>query len=127
MQGFMGLGQSTGPSAGPQIGQRAGGGSPEAAYKPYGANVKDVGAGVGVGQAGVGQGPQARGGIQQPQHNQGSFYGGQRFAGGASAAPQSQQAQHQPQGQGPQGQLGYPQGGSDGFYPTYPARQGYWQ
>jgi len=133
MQGFMGLGQSTGPSSGPPIGQRPGGGSPEAAYKPYGsgAGMKDVGSGVGVGvgQGGVGQGPQARGGVQQPA--QAGFYGGQRFGGGSSTVPQSQQAQqHQPQGQGPQAHLGYPQGGSDAnnFY-SYQARQqpGYWQ
>ncbi|CCM03222.1 uncharacterized protein FIBRA_05347 [Fibroporia radiculosa] len=130
MQGFMGLGQSTGPSSGP-LGQRAGGGSPEAAYKPYGANagLKDVGSGVGVGQGGVGQGPQTRGSVQQP--SQGSFYAAQRFGAGASNVPQNQQAQqHQPQGQGPQGHLGYPQGGSDAgnFYSYQPRQQqGYWQ
>ncbi|KAI0668821.1 hypothetical protein C8Q78DRAFT_1193665 [Trametes maxima] len=128
MQGFMGLGQSTGPSGGPPLGQRAGGGSPEAAYKPYGGNVgvKDVGAGVGVGQGGVGQGPQGRGGVQQP--GQGSFYA-QRFAASQAGGPQGQQGQ-QPQGQGPQGHLGYPQGGSDGstFYSYQPRQQqGYWQ
>ncbi|KAJ8468465.1 hypothetical protein ONZ51_g9633 [Trametes cubensis] len=121
MQGFMGLGQSTGPSSGPPLGQRAAGGSPEAAYKPYGGNVgvKDVGAGVGVGQGGVGQGPQGRGGVQQP--GQGSFYT-QRFAASQAGGPQGQQGQ-QPQGQGPQGHLGYPQGGSDGstFYSYQPA------
>lgn len=133
MQGFMGLGQSTGPSSGPPLGQRAGGGSPETAYKPYGGNVgvKDVGSGVGVGvgQGGVGQGPQTRGGVQQP--TQGSFYAAQRFAASAGSVPQSQQAQqHQPQGQGPQGHLGYPQGSSDGstFYSYQPRQQqGYWQ
>ncbi|EIW56556.1 uncharacterized protein TRAVEDRAFT_38481 [Trametes versicolor FP-101664 SS1] len=133
IQGFMGLGQSTGPSTGPPLGQRATGGSPEAAYKPYGGNVggvKDVGAGVGVGvgQAGVGvgQGPQGRGGVQQP--GQGSFYA-QRFAASQAGGPQGAQGQ-QPQGQGPQGHLGYPQGGSDGstFYSYQPRQQqGYWQ
>ncbi|KAI0830192.1 hypothetical protein BC628DRAFT_1313487 [Trametes gibbosa] len=128
MQGFMGLGQSTGPSSGPPLGQRGTGGSPEAAYKPYGGNVgvKDVGAGVGVGQGGVGQGPQGRGGVQQP--GQGSFYG-QRFAASQAGGPQGGQGQ-QPQGQGPQGHLGYPQGGSDGstFYSYQPRQQqGYWQ
>ncbi|KAL7278639.1 hypothetical protein PYCCODRAFT_1387865 [Trametes coccinea BRFM310] len=128
MQGFMGLGQSSGPSSGPPLGQRAAGGSPEAAYKPYGGNVgvKDVGAGVGVGQGGVGQGPQGRGGVQQP--GQGSFYT-QRFAASQAGGPQGQQGQ-QPQGQGPQGHLGYPQGGSDGstFYSYQPRQQqGYWQ
>ncbi|KAL4253810.1 RNA polymerase II degradation factor 1 [Abortiporus biennis] len=127
MQGFMGgvLGQSgmTGPSSGaPPLGQRAGGGSPEAAFKPYGANVKDVG---GVGQGGIGgQGPQGRG-VQQPQ--QGSFYANQRFGSGASGVPASGQNQ-QGQGQGPQGHLGYPQGGSDGnFYSYQPRQQQYWQ
>ncbi|KAI0351591.1 hypothetical protein OH77DRAFT_1506392 [Trametes cingulata] len=128
MQGFMGLGQSTGPSSGPPLGQRAAGGSPEAAYKPYGGNVgvKDVGAGVGVGQGGVGQGPQGRGSVQQP--GQGSFYA-QRFAASQAGGPQAQQGQ-QPQGQGPQGHLGYPQGGSDAtnFYSYQPRQQqGYWQ
>ncbi|KAH9856446.1 hypothetical protein C2E23DRAFT_518342 [Lenzites betulinus] len=126
MQGFMGLGQTAGPAAG----QRATGGSPEAAYKPYGANVgvKDVGAGVGVGvgQGGVGQGPQGRGGVQQP--GQGSFYA-QRFAASQAGGPQGGQG-GQPQGQGPQAHLGYPQGGSDGstFYSYQPRQQqGYWQ
>lgn len=128
MQGFMGLGQSTGPSSGPPLGQRAGA-SPDNAYKPYGNNagMKDVSAGVGVsmGQAGVGQGPQGRGGVQQP--SQGGFYGAQRFGASASGVPQSQQAQ-QPQGQGPQGHLGYPQGGFDASSYSYPRQQqGYWQ
>ncbi|KAI8972615.1 hypothetical protein BD414DRAFT_500093 [Trametes punicea] len=128
MQGFIGLGQTSGPSSGPPLGQRAAGGSPEAAYKPYGGNVgvKDVGAGVGVGQGGVGQGPQGRGGVQQP--GQGSFYT-QRFAASQAGGPQGQQGQ-QPQGQGPQGHLGYPQGGSDSstFYAYQPRQQqGYWQ
>lgn len=120
MQGFMGLGQTSGPSAGAPLGQRAGG-SPEAAYKPYGGNAKDVGAGVGQG----GQ-QQGRGGVQQPQ---GGFYGAQRFSGAGGAGPQGQQGQqHQPQGQGPQGHLGYPQGSSDGsFYSYQPRQQGYWQ
>ncbi|TFK87864.1 hypothetical protein K466DRAFT_586010 [Polyporus arcularius HHB13444] len=123
MQGFMGLGQSSAPTSGPPLGQRAAAGSPENAYKPYGGNVgvKDVGAGVGVGQ-----GPQGRGGVQQP--GQGSFYA-QRFAASQAGGPQGQQAQ-QPQGQGPQGHLGYPQGGSDGstFYSYQPRQQqGYWQ
>ncbi|GBE87142.1 hypothetical protein SCP_1003890 [Sparassis crispa] len=130
MQGFMGLGQSNGPSSGPPIGQRAGGASPETVYKPYGGNVgvKDVGGGVGVGQGGVGQ-PQTRGGVQQPA--QAGFYGAQRFGAGTSAVPQSQQAQqHQPQGQVPQGHMGgYPQGGSDAgqFYTYQPRQQQYWQ
>ncbi|KAH9921107.1 uncharacterized protein B0H18DRAFT_1121523 [Fomitopsis serialis] len=108
MQGFMGLGQSTGPSSGPPLGQRAGA-SPDNAYKPYGNNagMKDVGAGVGVGmgQGGVGQGP-GRGGVQQP--SQGGFYGAQRF--GASAS-------------------GVPQRGSDASFYSYQPRQqqGYWQ
>ncbi|KAI0742756.1 hypothetical protein C8Q80DRAFT_1273371 [Daedaleopsis nitida] len=125
MQGFMGLGQSSAPTSGPPLGQRAAAGSPENAYKPYGGGVKDVGAGVGVGQGGVGQGPQVRGGVQQP--GQGSFYT-QRFAGSQSGGPQGQQAQ-QPQGQGPQGHLGYPQGGSEGstFYSYQPRQQQYWQ
>ena len=123
MQGFMGLGQSSAPTSGPPLGQRATAGSPENAYKPYGGNVgvKDVGAGVGVGQ-----GPQGRGGVQQP--GQGSFYA-QRFAASQAGGPQGQQGQ-QPQGQGPQGHLGYPQGGSDGsaFYSYQPRQQqGYWQ
>ena len=123
IQGFMGLGQSNPSSAPLGVGQRAGG-SPETAYKPYGGNVKDVGAGVGVG-GGVsqGQGPQ-RGSVQQPQ---GSFYNAQRFSG-AGAGPQGgAQTQHQqPQGQAPQGHLGYPQGNSD--YYSYQQRQGqYWQ
>ncbi|KAI0744688.1 hypothetical protein C8Q76DRAFT_700731 [Earliella scabrosa] len=128
MQGFMGLGQSSAPTSGPPLGQRAAAGSPENAYKPYGGNVgvKDVGAGVGVGQGGVGQGPQGRGGVQQP--SQGSFYA-QRFAASQAGGPQGQQGQ-QPQGQGPQAHLGYPQGGSDGstFYSYQPRQQqGYWQ
>ncbi|KAI0717695.1 hypothetical protein C8T65DRAFT_707069 [Cerioporus squamosus] len=123
MQGFMGLGQNSAPTSGPPLGQRAAAGSPENAYKPYGGNVgvKDVGAGVGVGQ-----GPQGRGGVQQP--GQSSFYA-QRFAASQAGGPQGQQAQ-QPQGQGPQGHLGYPQGGSDGstFYSYQPRQQqGYWQ
>lgn len=123
MQGFMSLGQSN-PSSAP-LGQRAGG-SPEAAYKPYGGNVKDVGAGVGGGVSQAGQVPQGRGGVQQPQ---GSFYNAQRFSG-AAAGPQGAQAQqHQPQGQGPQGHVGYPQGNSDGGFYSYQPRQqqGYWQ
>jgi hypothetical protein len=135
MQGFMNLGPTTGPSSGAPIGQRgagAGSGSPENSYKPYAQGVKDVtgGVGVGVGQGGVGQGPQGRG-VQQPQHSQGGFYGAARFASNAGAAPQAQQSQqHQPQGQGPQGHLGYPQGGSEagGFYSYQPRQQqGYWQ
>jgi hypothetical protein len=130
MQGFMGLGQNSGPSSGPPIGQRASG-SPETSYKPYAPNVgvKDGGAGVGVGQPGVGQGPQGRGGVQpQPQHNQGGFYGANRFASSAAAGPQGQQGQqHQNQGQAPQGHLGYPQGGSDGSFYSYQPRQQYWQ
>ncbi|KAF9815650.1 hypothetical protein IEO21_04440 [Rhodonia placenta] len=126
MQGFMTLGQSTGPQSGPPLGQRAGGGSPENVYKPY-AGVKDVGAGVGVGvgQGGVGQGPQSRG---VPQPSQGGFYSAQRF-GASASVPQNQQGQqHQPQGQGPQGHLGYPQGGSDAsFYSYQPRQQQYWQ
>lgn len=128
MQGFMGLGQST-PSAGPPIGQRAGGGSPEASYKPYAPNVavKDVGAGVGINQGGGGQQPQTRGGQQQ---GQGAFYGANRFgAGSTGGGPQGQQTQqHQAQGQGPQ--VGYPQGNSDGNFYSYQQRQqqqGYWQ
>lgn len=116
MQGFMGLGQNAGPTSGPRTG-----GSPETVYK-YG---KDVGSGVG--QGGVGQGPQVRSGVQQP--NQGSFYAAQRFGGGASSGPQSQQGpQHQPQNQGPQGHIGYPQSGSDGntFYSYQPRQQQYW-
>lgn len=129
MQGFMGLGQNPGPSSGPPIGQRTGGGSPEASYKPYAANnVKDVGTGVGgvgIGQGGVGQAPQARAGAQQTQ---GAFYGANRFGSGAAAGPQGQQGQqHQPQNQGPQ----YPQGASDGSFYSYQPRQqqqqGYWQ
>lgn len=128
MQGFIGLGQGTGPTSGPPIGQRTGGGaSPETAYKPY-APAKDVGAGVGVGvgQGGVGQGPQGRGGVQQPQHNQGAFYGGNRFGSTTTTAPQGQQAQqHQPQNQG---HLGYPQAGTEGnFYSYQRQQQGYWQ
>ncbi|KAI1790606.1 hypothetical protein LXA43DRAFT_946929 [Ganoderma leucocontextum] len=129
MQSFMGLGQSSAPSGGPPgaLGQRAAGGSPENAYKPYGGNVgvKDVSGGVGVAQ-GVSQGPQGGRGVQQP--GQGSFYA-QRFAASQGAGPQGQQVQ-QPQGQGPQGHLGYPQGGSDasGFYSYQPRQQqGYWQ
>lgn len=131
MQSFMGLSQSTGPSSGPPLGQRTGG-SPETAYKPYGGNVgvKDVGSGVGVGvgQSGVGQTPQGRGGVQQPQ--QGSFYNTQRFGGSANAVPPS--GQGQPQGQVPQGHLGYAQGGSDGNYYSFQPRQQqqqqqYWQ
>ena len=133
MQGFMGLGQGTTPLSGPPIGQRTGG-SPETAYKPYAPSVgvKDVGAGVGVGQAGVNQGPPGRAGVQQqqqPQHNQGAFYGGNRFASSATAGPQGQQGQqqHQPQGQGPQGHIGYPQGSNDGNFYSYQRQQGYWQ
>jgi len=132
MQGFMGLGQNTGPSSGPPIGQRTGG-SPETPYKPYAPSVgvKDVGTGVGVGQPGVGQGPQGRAGVQQqPQHTQGAFYGANRFASSAAGGPQGQQQaqQHQNQGQAPQGHIGYPQGGSDGnFYSYQPRQQGYWQ
>jgi hypothetical protein len=129
MQGFMGLGQNTGPSSGPPIGQRAGGGSPETSYKPYAGNaaVKDVGAsvgGVGIGQGGVGQTPQARAGAQQTQ---GAFYSANRFGSGSAAGPQGQQGQqHQPPNQGPQ----YPQGASDGNFYSYQPRQqqqGYWQ
>ena len=129
MQGFVGLGQSTGPSSGPPLGQRAGGASPETSYKPYAANaaVKDVGAGVGgvgIGQGGVGQVPQARAGAQQAQ---GAFYGANRFGSGAAAGPQGQQGQqHQPPNQGPQ----YPPGASDGNFYSYQPRQqqqGYWQ
>ncbi|KAI0759097.1 hypothetical protein C8Q74DRAFT_1451911 [Fomes fomentarius] len=128
IQGFMGLGQNSAPTSGPPLGQRAAAGSPENTYKPYGGNVgvKDVSAGVGVGQGGVGQGPQGRGGVQQP--GQGSFYA-QRFAASQAGGPQGQQGQ-QAQGQGPQGHLGYPQGGSDGstFYSYQPRQQqGYWQ
>jgi hypothetical protein len=129
MQGFMGLGQNTGPSTGPPIGQRAGGGSPETSYKPYAGNaaVKDVGAGVGgigIGQGGVGQTPQARAGAQQTQ---GAFYAANRFGSGSATGPQGQQGQqHQPQNQGPQ----YPQSASDGNFYSYQPRQqqqGYWQ
>ncbi|KAL4077653.1 hypothetical protein J3A83DRAFT_1639773 [Scleroderma citrinum] len=35
IQGFMGLGQASNASSGPTLGQRTGGASPEAAYKPY--------------------------------------------------------------------------------------------
>ena len=134
----MGLGQSGGPNVGPQLGQRAAGGSPETSYKPYGANVgvKDVssgvGVGVGAGVGGVGQGPQGRGGVGQPQQ-QGSFYSAQRFAssaaGGAPPTGQSAHQHQQPQGQGPQGHLGYPQGASEGngFYSYQPRQQQYWQ
>jgi hypothetical protein len=129
MQGFMGLGQNTGLSTGPPIGQRAGGGSPETSYKPYAGNaaVKDVGAGVGgisIGQGGVGQTPQARAGAQQTQ---GAFYAANRFGSGSATGPQGQQGQqHQPQNQGPQ----YPQSASDGNFYSYQPRQqqqGYWQ
>lgn len=120
----MGLGQSTGPSSGPPLGQRAGGGSPETSYKPYAPNggAKDVGTG-GIGQ-GVGQ-QQTRGGAQQ---GQGAFYGNNRFgAGSAAAGPQGQQGQ--PQGQAPQ--AGYP-GTSDNNFYSYQRQQqqqqqGYWQ
>ncbi|KII90171.1 hypothetical protein PLICRDRAFT_124097 [Plicaturopsis crispa FD-325 SS-3] len=121
-QGFMGLGQGNGPAAGPPIGQRAGGASPEAAYKPYAPSVKDVGAGVGgVAQAGVAQG---RAGAQPPQSG---YYGANRFASSVTAGPQAQQGQQQ--GQGPQGHVGYPQGQSDGGFYSYQPRQqqGYWQ
>ncbi|TFY56438.1 hypothetical protein EVG20_g8922 [Dentipellis fragilis] len=86
MQGFMNLGPSSGPNSGAPIGQRAGGASPENAYKPYAPGVKDVGTGVGVGvgQGGVNQ-PQGRAGVQQPQHGQSGFYGGARFNSGAGA------------------------------------------
>ncbi|EKM52574.1 uncharacterized protein PHACADRAFT_176595 [Phanerochaete carnosa HHB-10118-sp] len=118
MQGFMGLGQSSGPSSGAPLGQRSGG-SPEAAYKPYGSNAKDVG-------TGVSQGAQQQGGRggQQPQ---GGFYG-QRFSNAGQGPQGAQSQQHQPQGQGPQAHLGYPQGSSDGsFYSYQPRQQGYWQ
>ena len=40
----------------------------------------------------------------------------------------AQGQQHQPQGQGPQGHLGYSQGSSDGsFYPYQPRQGAYWQ
>ncbi|KAH8079801.1 hypothetical protein BXZ70DRAFT_911017 [Cristinia sonorae] len=126
--GFMGLGQSAGPTPNSQLGQRGGtGGSPEASYKPYGTNVgvKDVSSGVGVGQGGVGQGPQGRGGVQPQQ--QGSFYSAQRFASSAAGAPPAAQNQHQqPQGQGPQAHLGYPQGASEvnGFYSYQQGQRG---
>jgi hypothetical protein len=134
MQGFMGLGQSTGPTSGPPIGQRgAGGGSPETSYKPYAPNsaVKDVGAsvgGVGIGQGGVGQSPQTRAGAQQAQQG---FYSGNRFGSGSTTGPQGQQSQqHQPPSQGPQ--VGYPQSASDGSFYSYQPRQQqqqqqYWQ
>ena len=124
IQGFMGLSQSSGPSSGPPLGQRAGG-SPEAAYKPYANNVvKDVGSGVGVGQSGVGQTPQGRTGVQQPQ--QGAFYN-QRFGGSANSVPPS--GQGQPQGQVPQGHLSYGQGSDGNFYSFQPRQQQqqYWQ
>ena len=129
IQGFMGLGQSGGPSGGAQLGQRGGGaaGSPEAAYKPYAGNVgvgvKDGGSGVGVGMGGQ----QGRGGqqqqAQQQQQQAGGFYGGQRFGTGVPQG-QSQQA-----GGGPQAHLAaYPQGGSESsaFY-SYGRQQQYWQ
>ena len=121
IQSYIGLGQTSGPASGPPLGQRVSG-SPEAAYKPY-ANVKDVGSG-GVGQ--TGQGPQGRGGVQQPQ---GSFYNAQRFSGAGGSGPQASNQQHQPQNQGPQGHIGYPHGSSDAGFYSYQARQqqGYWQ
>ncbi|KAF7420771.1 hypothetical protein PC9H_011289 [Pleurotus ostreatus] len=142
---FMGLGQSTGPSAGVR---NTTGGSPEAAYKPYAP--KDVNNGVGTGM-GVGQGMQAgRASVQgqqpnqagqsqgqgQPQQGQSGFYNVNRYGGNAAGVgggvggPQGQAAHHlhQPQGQGPQTHLGYPQGASDGsFYSYQPRQQGYWQ
>lgn len=130
MQGFMGLGQNTGPAAVPPLGQRAGG-SPETSYKPYAPNsaVKDVGGGVssvGIGQGGVSQSPQTRTVGQQGQ----GFYGGNRFSSASGAGPQGQQSQQlQPQNQGSQGG-GYPQGASDGnFYSYHPRQQQqqYWQ
>ena len=129
MQGFMGLGQSTGPAAVPPLGQRAGG-SPETSYKPYAPNsaVKDVGGGVssvGIGQGGVSQSPQTRTVGQQGQ----GFYGN-RFSSASGAGPQGQQSQQlQPQNQGSQGG-GYSQGASDGnFYSYHPRQQQqqYWQ
>ncbi|KIJ18208.1 hypothetical protein PAXINDRAFT_167463 [Paxillus involutus ATCC 200175] len=127
IQSFMGLGQGSATASGPSLTQRAGGASPETAYKPYSQNVgvKDGGAGVGVGQ-GAGQ-PQTGRGVQQA-HNQGGFYGGNRFgSSAATAGPQAQQGQQQTQG--PQGHAGYPQGNSDANFYQYQQRQqqGYWQ
>ena len=128
LPGFMGMGQNTGPSPGPTIGQRGNATSPENSYKPYAPNVgvnKDVssGVGAGAGQGGASQLPQGRSGVQPPQHNQGGFYGANRFSSNPSTGPQSQtQQQHQQQGQG------YPQGGNDGsFYYAARNNQQYWQ
>ncbi|KAJ8457584.1 hypothetical protein ONZ45_g18257 [Pleurotus djamor] len=145
--GFMGLGQSNGPAGGVR---NTGGGSPETPYKPYAP--KDVGGGVGGGM-GVNQGIQGgrAGSVQgqqpsqvgqsqgqgQPQQGQGNFYSN-RYAANAGAGvgvgagvggPQGQAAHHlhQPQGQGPQSHLAYPQGGSEANFYSYQARQqGYW-
>ena len=127
IQSFMGLGQGNAAASGPSLAQRAGGTSPENAYKPYSQNVgvKDGSTGVGVGQ-GVGQ-PQSGRGVQQA-HAQGGFYGGNRFGSSAGAGgPQAQQGQQATQG--PQGHVGYPQGNSDANFYQYQPRQqqGYWQ
>ncbi|KAI5993701.1 hypothetical protein F5J12DRAFT_426647 [Pisolithus orientalis] len=128
IQGFMGLGQGGNAPSAQTLGQRAGGGSPEAPYKPYSQNVgaKDGTPGVGVG--GVGQSQGGRGGGQQ-SHGQG-FYGANRF--GSSAGAGAPHGQHQPggqQGSGPQGHMnvGYPQGNSDGNFYQYRQQGGYWQ
>ena len=122
----MGLGQGSGAGTGPSL-QRAGGTSPEAAYKPYSQNVgvKDGASGVSVGQ-GVGQ-PQSGRGVQQA-HAQSGFYGSNRFGSSAGAGgPQAQQGQQVTQG--PQGHVGYPQGNSEANFYQYQPRQqqGYWQ
>lgn len=127
IQSFMGLGQGNAAASGPSLAQRAGGTSPETAYKPYSQNVgvKDGASGVSVGQ-GVGQ-PQSGRGVQQA-HTQGGFYGGNRFGSSAGAGgPQAQQGQQATQG--PQGHVGYPQGNSDANFYQYQPRQqqGYWQ
>ncbi|KAL4063971.1 hypothetical protein V8B97DRAFT_1876359 [Scleroderma yunnanense] len=137
IQGFMGLGQASNASSGPTLGQRTGGASPEAAYKPYSQNVGVKDGTPGVGGVGVGQSQGGRAGVQQGHGQGGGFYGGgaNRFAssaGGTGPHGQHQQHQHQPgaqQGSAPQGHVnvGYPQGNADGNFYQYPRQQQFWQ
>ncbi|KAI6013180.1 hypothetical protein BKA83DRAFT_4363617 [Pisolithus microcarpus] len=128
IQGFMGLGQGSNATSAPTLGQRAGGGSPEAPYKPYSQNVGTKDGTPGVGVSGVGQGQGGRGGVQQ-SHGQG-FYGANRFGSSAgTGGPHGQHQQGGQQGNGPQGHMsvGYPQGNSDGNFYQYRQQGGYWQ